>query len=72
MTHNDMTDVTFALKMYVSVVLRNKTTCRAQIVGRTIEAEPVYDLRLPDGTIVQRVRLPFGDNENYLINAMVP
>lgn len=62
----------FALKMYASVVLRNGTTCRAQIVARTIEADPVYDLRLPDGTIVQRVRLTLGDNENYLINAMVP
>ena len=62
----------FALKAYVTVALRNGEQCRAQIIGRTIEANPVYDLRLDDGTIVQRVRLTLGDNENYLINAMVP
>lgn len=62
----------FELKTYVNVLLRSGTQCRAQIVARTIEADPVYDLRLDDGTIVQRVRLTLGDNENYLINAMVP
>lgn len=62
----------FELKTYVNVVLRSGAQCKAQIVARTIEADPVYDLRLDDGTIVQRVRLTLGDNENYLINAMVP
>lgn len=62
----------FELKKYVHVSLRNGAICRAQIIGRTIEADPVYDLRLPDDTIVQRVRLHLGDNENYLINAIAP
>lgn len=61
----------FELQRYVNVVLRSGTQCKAQIIGRTIEANPVYDLRLDDGTIVQSVRLHLGDNENYLINAMV-
>jgi hypothetical protein len=60
----------FELQRYVNVVLRSGTQCRAQIIGRTIEAEPHYDLRLSDGTIVQSVRLTLGDNENYLINAI--
>jgi hypothetical protein len=63
---------TFELKTYVNVVLRSGTQCKAQIVARTIEADPVYDLRLDDGTIVQRVRIHLGDNENYLINAIAP
>ena len=62
----------FELQKYVNVVLRSGTQCKAQIVARTIEADPVYDLRLDDGTIVQRVRLHLGDNENYLINAIAP
>jgi hypothetical protein len=62
----------FALQAYVRVALRSGEQRRAQIIGRTIEANPVYDLRLDDGTIVQNVRLYLGDNENYLINAMVP
>lgn len=62
----------FELKTYINVLLRSGTQRRAQIIGRTIEANPVYDLRLDDGTIVQNVRLYLGDNENYLINAMVP
>ena len=62
----------FELKTYINVLLRSGTQCRAQIIGRTIDANPVYDLRLDDGTIVQNVRLTLGDNENYLINAMVP
>jgi hypothetical protein len=62
----------FELQKHVNVVLRSGAQCRAQIIGRTIEAEPHYDLRLSDGTIVQRVRLHLGDNENYLINAIAP
>lgn len=62
----------FELKTYINVLLRSGEQCRSQIIGRTIEANPVYDLRLDDGTIVQNVRLTLGDNENYLINAMVP
>ena len=62
----------FKLKQQVSVVLNDGSQITGQIVGRTIQEEPRYDVKLPNGSIIQNVALHLGDNANYLINAMAP
>lgn len=62
----------FKLKQQVSVVLNDGSQITGQIVGRTIQAEPRYDVKLPNGSIIQNVALHLGDNSNYLINAIAP
>jgi len=62
----------FKLKQQVTVALKDGSQITGEIVGRTIQAEPRYDVKLPNGSIIQNVALHLGDNSNYLINAIAP
>ena len=57
----------FKLNQQVSVVLNDGSQITGQIVGRTIQDEPRYDVKLPDGSIVQNIALRLGDNSKYFI-----
>jgi hypothetical protein len=60
----------FKLMQQVTVALKDGSQITGEIIGRTIQAEPRYDVKLPNGHIIQNITLHFGDNENYLINGM--
>tara|TARA_S200002703_G_C3760200_1_gene233983 strand:+ start:399 stop:590 length:192 start_codon:yes stop_codon:yes gene_type:complete len=60
----------FELKQQVTVALNDGSQITGQIVGRTIQEEPRYDVKLPDGSIVQNIALYLGDNSKYFINAL--
>lgn len=36
------------------------------VIGRTIEADPRYDVRLEDGTILRNIRLDLADDNKML------
>lgn len=41
------------------------------VIGRTIEANPRYDVRLEDGTILRDIRLDLADDKKMLTHYIV-